>query len=156
MSTAGFLTGKVFLFGCCEPLRSFRYIDSLSHLHLEIITIYMSTSIFMYTCHMFAGSFQNQGSILNIYILHINLQCAYKKVALFVLGRFFPIHITDLSRVFPVRFLETNAMAGSPGPSQWQNGSMKPWHFACHFVASPRRSLPSKMAMKIDAEMGVS
>ena len=67
VSTAGFLTGKVFLFGCCEPLRSFRYIDSLSHLHLEIITIYMSTSIFMYTCHMFAGSFQNQGSILKKY-----------------------------------------------------------------------------------------
>lgn len=75
VSTAGFLTGKVFLFGCCEPLRSFRYIDSLSHLHLEIITIYMSTSIFMYTCHMFAGSFQNQGSILKkkIYIYYTSI-----------------------------------------------------------------------------------
>ena len=83
MSTAGFLTGKVFLFGCCEPLRSFRYIDSLSHLHLEIITIYMSTSIFMYTCHMFAGSFQNQGSILKkiyiyIYTTHQSSMCIQK------------------------------------------------------------------------------
>ena len=89
------LNFKVFLFGCCEPLCSFRYIDSLLHLHLEIITIYMSTSIFMYTCYMFPGSFQNQGSILDyiyVYILHINLQCAYKKVPLFVWVRFSNTH----------------------------------------------------------------
>lgn len=98
VSTAGFLTGKVFLFGWCEPLCCFRYIDSLLHLHLEIITIYMSTSIFMYTCHMFSGSFQNQGSILNyiyLYILHINLQCALQKGTTFCLGPFFQQNITD-------------------------------------------------------------
>ena len=81
---------KVFLFSCCEPLCFFRHIDPLLHLHLEIITIYVSTSIFIYTCHMFLPSFQNQWPVSNYKCLYINLQSAYKRYHLSYFGSAFP------------------------------------------------------------------
>ena len=148
VSTAGFLTGKVFLFGCCEPLRSFRYIDSLSHLHLEIITIYMSTSIFMYTCHMFAGSFQNQGSILKkkyIYIYYTSI---------------FNVHTKRYHFLFWVRFFQYTSRTFhefSPWLAQARaNGTMGRWsHGTLHAALWHRQGgfRRQKWQLKIDVEM---